>query len=132
MKKKRQRQTSQKYKKKRAKDNHEKMAEEAKKVISDEKWKFNHTAASFITPHELEAAKKKKKKDKTCCLLPNCSDPSSHKIHKSKKCRWHKFFPLSGDELMAKNEDKLNQSGEGVKNTATSLVEEETGGETNN
>eukprot|EP00957_Ditylum_brightwellii_P126547 9645124-Ditylum_brightwellii.AAC.1 len=62
------------------------MAEEAKKVISNEKQKFTYMAANFITPHELEAAKKK---DETCCVLPNCSDPSSHKTHKSKKCRWH-------------------------------------------
>eukprot|EP00957_Ditylum_brightwellii_P130099 9923144-Ditylum_brightwellii.AAC.1 len=61
-KKKRQRQASREYKKKRAEDNHEKMAEEAKKVISNEKQKFTYMAASFITPHELEAAKKNKRR----------------------------------------------------------------------
>eukprot|EP00957_Ditylum_brightwellii_P163652 12460021-Ditylum_brightwellii.AAC.1 len=60
MKKKRQRQASREYKKKRAEDNHEKMAEEVKKVISDEKWKFTYMAASFMTPHALEEAKKTK------------------------------------------------------------------------
>eukprot|EP00957_Ditylum_brightwellii_P008493 644539-Ditylum_brightwellii.AAC.1 len=60
MKKKRQRQASQEYKKKRAEDNHEKMAEETKIVISDVKQKFTYMAASFMTPHELEAAKKTK------------------------------------------------------------------------
>jgi hypothetical protein len=64
MKKKRQRQASREYRKKRVEDNHEKMAEEAKKVISDEKRKFTYMAASFMTPHELEAAKKRKKKMK--------------------------------------------------------------------
>eukprot|EP00957_Ditylum_brightwellii_P062833 4767431-Ditylum_brightwellii.AAC.1 len=76
-------QASQEYTKKRAEDNHKKMAEEAKKVISDEKQKFTYMAASFMTPHELEAAQKKqKKKDKTCCVLPNYSDLSLHKTHK--------------------------------------------------
>eukprot|EP00957_Ditylum_brightwellii_P080558 6127714-Ditylum_brightwellii.AAC.1 len=67
------------------------MAEEAKKVLSSKKRKFTYMEASIMAPHELEAVKKTKEE----------------------RQKWHKFFPLSVDELMAKIEDELNQSGEG-------------------
>ena len=47
------------------------MAEKAKKVISNEKWKFTYMAASFMTPHELEAAQKNKiRKKKLVVCFP--------------------------------------------------------------